>query len=71
MEVTMAKKFLRKRAVGERYSITDRSVERMSADGRLPKPVYRGRIPMWEEAELDQNDREAALRSRPKAEVTA
>lgn len=57
----MAKKFLRKRAVAERYSVNIRTIERMSEDGRLPRPVYRGKFPLWDEAQLDISDRQAAL----------
>lgn len=38
----MSTRFLRKKAVSERYDVTVRSVERMVEDGRLPPPVYRG-----------------------------
>lgn len=61
----MAKKFLRKQAVAERYSVNIRTIERMSEDGRLPRPVYRGKFPLWDEAALDAADRAAALRPLP------
>jgi predicted DNA-binding transcriptional regulator AlpA len=61
----MSTKFLRKKAVSERYDVTVRSVERMVEDGRLPPPVYRGRMPLWSEADLDESDRAAALLPRP------
>lgn len=68
----MATKFLRKRAVAERYGgVTARTIERMVADGRLPKPVYRGRFPLWGEAELDASDRAAAAAPRPKRDDAA
>ena len=67
----MATRFLRKKAVGARYGITDRTVERMVDDGRLPRPTYRGRIPLWNEAELDASDRAAALAPRPKSDDPA
>lgn len=62
----MATKFLRKRAVADRYGITDRTVERMVDDGRLPAPIYRSRMPLWRESELDESDRAAALAPRQK-----
>jgi hypothetical protein len=66
----MAKKYLRKRAVAERYGgISFRSVERMVSDGRLPPPHYRGRFPLWPEDELDASDRAAALAPRPRPDV--
>ena len=37
----MATKFLRKRHLRERYAgVTDRTLERMVADGRLPPPEF-------------------------------
>jgi predicted DNA-binding transcriptional regulator AlpA len=59
------KKFLRKNAVAERYSINPRTIPRMVADGRLPPPVYRGKFPLWDEDALDASDRAAALLPRP------
>jgi predicted DNA-binding transcriptional regulator AlpA len=67
----MSTKFLRKKAVGERYGVTLRSVERMVDDGRLPSPVYRGRMPLWREADLDESDRAAALLPRPEKRAGA
>jgi predicted DNA-binding transcriptional regulator AlpA len=60
----MPKRFLRKHAVAERYDVDERTVDRMKDDGRLPKPIYRGRLPMWDEDELTKSDRAAALASR-------
>jgi hypothetical protein len=65
---TPGKKYLRKRGVAERYSCHERSVDRMAEDGRIPSPKYLpgSRIPLWEEGELDKNDRRATLeRARP------
>jgi predicted DNA-binding transcriptional regulator AlpA len=64
------KRFFRKRAVGERYGVNDRTVDRMAIDGRLPRPIYRGKFPLWDEDELDASDRAAAL-SRPPREHAA
>jgi hypothetical protein len=58
---------LRKRQVGLRYGgVTDRTVDRWAADGKISKPFYRpgSRIPLWWEHELDECDREAT-RTRP------
>ena len=60
-----SKKYLRKVAVAERYSIDERTVDRMAVDGRLPAPVYRGKFPLWDEDQLDASDRAAALLPRP------
>ena len=60
----MAKRFLRKRQVAERYGVHERSIDRMAEDGRLPPPHFHGgRIPRWDEDELDACDR-AATRER-------
>jgi predicted DNA-binding transcriptional regulator AlpA len=63
----MSKKFLRKQSVAERYDIDERTVDRMKDDGRLPPPHYRGRLPMWDEDELDASDRAAAVARPSKA----
>lgn len=63
----MSKRYLRKQSVAERYDVDERTVDRMKDDGRLPKPHYRGRLPMWAEDELDASDRAAALQPRHKA----
>jgi predicted DNA-binding transcriptional regulator AlpA len=60
-----SKKYLRKRAVAERYSVDARTVDRMALDGRLPAPIYLTRFPLWDEEELDASDRRAALLPRP------
>ena len=63
----MSKTYLRKRQVAERYQTTDRNVERMAADGRIPKPdFYNGRFPLWDAAALDASDRAATMRAQPK-----
>lgn len=61
----MAKRYLRKQSVAQRYDVDERTVDRMKDDGRLPKPIYRGRLPMWAEDELDASDRAAAIQPRP------
>jgi hypothetical protein len=63
----MARKFLRKKAVAARYGdVSIRWVERASKDGRLPRPHYRGRFPLWAEDELDAHDRAAIAASAVK-----
>ena len=59
-----AKRYLRKWEVATRYGVTGRTVERMSADGRLPPPIRLGaRVLLWDEALLDERDAtRAALR---------
>lgn len=68
----MSKKYLRKKAVAERYSATPRWVELAVADGRLPAPVYFGtRFPAWDESALDAADRRAMSQPRQKIKATA
>jgi|SRR5215471_19766128 len=59
-----AKRYLRKWEVATRYGVTGRTVERMSADGRLPPQIRLGaRVLLWDEALLDERDAtRAALR---------
>jgi hypothetical protein len=68
------KRYLRKSQVMDRYGYRNaRSVERAwQADPpRIPPPtLFRGRIPLWEEAVLDEHDAElvrAAIAMRSKA----
>jgi hypothetical protein len=59
----MLKTYLRKRQVASRYQTTDRNVDRMARDGRIPPPdFYNGRFPLWDAAKLDANDHAAAAR---------
>jgi predicted DNA-binding transcriptional regulator AlpA len=60
------RRFLRKRSVAERYDVNTRTVDRMAEDGRLPAPIYKGKLPMWAEDELEASDRAAALLPRPR-----
>jgi predicted DNA-binding transcriptional regulator AlpA len=55
----IGRRFLSKAAVAERYTTSSQTVDRMSRDGRLPRPLYFGgtRFPRWDEAELDEFDR--------------
>ncbi len=56
----LSKRWLRKRDLRLRYGdITDRTIERMVKDGRLPPPEFplRNKFPMWDEARLDEHDR--------------
>jgi predicted site-specific integrase-resolvase len=54
-------RFLRKTGVAERYDVVPRSVDRWVASGKIPHPIYHkgSRIPLWDVAELDANDRAA------------
>jgi hypothetical protein len=59
---SMAKSYSRKVQVAARYVTTPRNVERMVADGRIPKAAfYNGRCPLWDNDELDAADRAAVL----------
>jgi predicted site-specific integrase-resolvase len=70
------KTFLRKRQVAARYNVVTRTVDRWSADGRLPVPIFRGKVPLWDLDELEAQDlafATAARVSKPakREEVTA
>jgi predicted site-specific integrase-resolvase len=67
----MPKTFLRKQQVGQRYGIDVRSVDRWSADGRLPAPTYRGKIPIWDLDELEARDRQAEIERASRAPAVA
>jgi predicted DNA-binding transcriptional regulator AlpA len=69
----VAKKYLRKRGVAERYSVHVRTIERMIEDGRLPRPIFLGRVrtPLWDVDELEASDRAATIASRPKRDAAA
>jgi predicted DNA-binding transcriptional regulator AlpA len=60
----VSKRFLRKAAVAARYGVNVRTVERMILDGRLPRPHYRGKFPLFDESELDKSDRAFVAASR-------
>jgi hypothetical protein len=68
------KRYLRRLDLAERYRCTDRNIDLMVRDGRLPQPtLQRGRVPLWDEAILDEHDRAAtrALRASTPNTVTA
>jgi hypothetical protein len=68
------KVYLRRLDLAERYRCTDRNIDLMVRDGRLPQPtVQHGRFPLWDEAILDEHDRAAtrALRASTPNTVTA
>ena len=72
----MSKTFLRKRQVAARYNIVTRTVDRWSEDGRLPPPIFRGKIPLWDLEAIEAQDlafATAARVSKPakREEVTA
>ena len=64
-------KFLRKRAVAERYgNIHIRTVNRMVDEGRLPPPTIRGnRLCLWDEEALDEFDRKTARSTKRAADA--
>jgi len=66
----MSKRYLRKNSVAARYDVNPRTIPRMVADGRIPAPaLYNGRFPLWDEDELDANDRKAARQARTRREA--
>jgi hypothetical protein len=65
------KRYLRRHDLAERYRCTDRNIDLMVRDGRLPqRTLQRGRFPLWDETVLDEHDRAATRASKPKT-VTA
>jgi hypothetical protein len=62
------KRYARRHDLAERYRCTDRNIDLMVRDHRLPQPtLYRGRVPLWDEAMLDEHDRAATRRTfKPK-----
>jgi hypothetical protein len=61
----MSKQFFRKTQVATRYGVDERTIDRMKLDGRIPKPVYRGKFPLWDGDELDEYDRRASIERQP------
>jgi hypothetical protein len=66
----MSKIFLRKQQVAARYNVNTRTIDRWSEDGRLPPPIYRGIVPLWDQAELDGQDHAAAAVARASGKLT-
>jgi predicted DNA-binding transcriptional regulator AlpA len=63
---------LRKSAVAERYGgVNTRTIDRWLLDPALkfPKPIYIGRSPLWDEAELEAWERDRARPSRPASQT--
>jgi predicted DNA-binding transcriptional regulator AlpA len=68
------RKYLRKAALAERYSVSGRTIDRWSRDGsgRLPAPTYlAGDFPVWREDELDAHDRKEKREHHAKAKALA
>jgi predicted DNA-binding transcriptional regulator AlpA len=67
----MPKIFLRKRQVAARYGgVATRTIDRWAADGRLPPPIFRGRVPLWDLEELEAQDYAAATAARASGKST-
>jgi hypothetical protein len=61
---TKRKRYLRKRALADRYDVDIRTVERMWHDGRIPPPdIWNGRFPMWSEETLELAERTSLTRT--------
>jgi predicted DNA-binding transcriptional regulator AlpA len=61
----MNKRYLRRLDLARRYSCTDRNIDLMVRDGRLPQPTLQlGRFPLWAEDEIEAADLEAAVALR-------
>jgi hypothetical protein len=57
-------KMLPTRLVRERYSISDRTVDRWLAGGILPAPVRINGLRYWRQRELEQRERELQRREK-------
>jgi predicted DNA-binding transcriptional regulator AlpA len=57
------KQYLRKKELTARYGVVARTIDRWTLDGRLPKPVHIGTVPMWDVNEVEACER-AAMRAR-------
>jgi predicted DNA-binding transcriptional regulator AlpA len=55
------------RALCQRYDVVDRTIDRWVATGILPKPLYINNRRYWDEAEVEQHERDrmGAERTRP------
>jgi predicted DNA-binding transcriptional regulator AlpA len=59
-ESTTPRKFLSNRQSAERHGVCTRTVDRWSAEGRLPKPYRFGpRIKRWASDEVEECERRA------------
>jgi hypothetical protein len=60
------RRYLRKKQVAERYNVDERTIDRMTKDGRLPPYIYlRGsKLPLQDEDELDRLDDDAKAAAR-------
>jgi hypothetical protein len=66
------KRYLRRLDLAERYRCSDRNVDLMVRAGKLPQPtLMRGRVPLWDEAVIDEFDRAAARAFKPKLTTAA
>jgi predicted DNA-binding transcriptional regulator AlpA len=52
------KRKLTMRLLCDRYDVCDRTIDRWTATGVLPKPMVINRIRFWDEDEIEQRDRE-------------
>jgi hypothetical protein len=67
-EKSKPKRWSRKRQVQARYgNVCARTIDRAVADKRLPSPKFPfgNKVPFWDDDELDEHDRAAAM-ARPK-----
>jgi hypothetical protein len=51
-------RYLRRRDLAARYSCSEKTIDRMVDEDRLPKPIYQrgSRFPLWREDLLDKHD---------------
>jgi predicted DNA-binding transcriptional regulator AlpA len=61
----MSKQFLRKSQVARRYGVHERTVDRMALDNRIPRPIHKGKFPIWDETLLEEYERRAIVNPDP------
>jgi predicted site-specific integrase-resolvase len=54
----MSRKKLTTRALCERYSVVDRTIDRWVDSGILPEPIYINKRRYWDEGDVEQRERE-------------
>ena len=58
-------------ALAERYSVSVRTIDRWLEDKILPEPMRIHKVRYWDEAEIEQLERERMARSKSEPETAA
>jgi predicted DNA-binding transcriptional regulator AlpA len=65
------KRKLTTRLLCDRYSVCDRTIDRWTETGVLPKPMVINRIRFWDEEEIEQRDQERMLAAGSESQTAA